>query len=133
MAIIPGVNLPWPILTYALGLVFVGLKSTFRPNPPPSAGRASEITTMLGLVTTGIGLAYIPTAYMPLHENQYLYASVPVRMVMAGIAAVKLVLDGRKITKEQFNEFVGVVVIDGVGGVLLGWWLGTWSGRVPGA
>jgi DNA-binding transcriptional LysR family regulator len=133
MPIIPGVNLPWPLLTYSLSLVFIGLKCTFKPNPPRSAGRASEITTMLGIVTTGLGLAYLPTSYMPLHENQYLYASVPIRMAMAAVAGAKLVFEGRRMTKEQFGEFVGTIVIDGVGGALLGWWLGTWSGRVPGA
>jgi len=84
MSIIPGVNLPWPVLAYAVGLVSVGLKCTFKPNPPPP-GRASEIMSMLGVMTTGIGLSYLFTAYMPIHDNQYLYASVPMRLVIGSI------------------------------------------------
>jgi hypothetical protein len=131
MSIIPGVNLPWPVLTYAVGLVFVGLKCTFRPNPPPP-GRASEIMTMLGMVTTGIGLSYLVTTYMPMHENQYLYASVPIRLIVDGIAGIELLVAGHRMTQEGFNEVGGTLLIEALAGLWLGWYLETFNGRVPG-
>jgi len=130
MSIIPGINLPWPILAHAVGLTFLGLKYIYRPSPPPP-GRASEISSMLGITTTGLGLAYLSTAYMPVHENQFLHASALVRMILAGLAGVKLLVSRNEMSAGQWNDFLGVLLYDGIGGFLVGWWLGTWSGRVP--
>ena len=128
LSTIPDINLPWPILAHAVGLTFLGLKFTFSPSPP--SGRASEVTSMLGITSTGLGLAYLSTAYTPIDKNQFLYASVPVRMILAGMAAIKLLLAGNTMSMDQWKNFWVVVLYDGIGGFLLGWWLGTWSGRV---
>ena len=130
MSIIPDINLPWPILVHALGLTFLGLKLTFLPSPPPS--RASEVSSLLGISTTGLGLAYLSTAHMPIRENQFLYASVPVRMILAGAAGLKLLVAGKGMSADHSKEVLGIVLYDGIGGFLLGWWLGTWGGRAPG-
>jgi hypothetical protein len=87
---------------------------------------------MLGIATTGLGLAYLSTAYMPVDKNQFLHASVPVRMVLAGAAGIKLLVAGKGMSADQLKSFWGVALYDGIGGFLLGWWLGTWGGRVPG-
>jgi hypothetical protein len=127
--LIPGVNLPWPILVHALGLTFLGLRFLFRPNPPPP-GRASEISTILGIPTTALGLAYLFTAYMPIHENQFLHASVPVRIILAGLAGVKLLVSRNEVGVVPWKELLGIALYDGAGGLLVGWWLGTWGGRI---
>jgi hypothetical protein len=130
MSIIPGVNLPWPILAHAVGLTFLGLKLVFIPSGPP--GRAFDASSMLGIASMGLGLAYLSTSYMPMHENQFLYASAPVRIILAGVAALKLLVAGNKMSAEHSKELLAVALYDGIGGFLVGWWLGTWGGRVPG-
>ncbi|KIM72090.1 hypothetical protein PILCRDRAFT_829990 [Piloderma croceum F 1598] len=130
MSIIPGVNLPWPILAHAVGLTLLGLKLIFVPSRHP--GRSSDVSSMLGMTTLGIGLAYLSTSYMPMHENQFLYASAPVRMILGGVAVLKLLVAGNKMSAEHFKELLVVALYDGIGGFLLGWWLGTWGGRGPG-
>lgn len=123
------INLPWPILAHASGLVLMGLNFTFRPSTP---GRASELSAMLGIPITAIGLCYLSTSYMPMHENHFLYASAPVRVLLAALAGLKLLLAGNSLSKESKREFLGVLLYDGIGGLLVGWWLGTLRGRIPG-
>jgi hypothetical protein len=69
---------------------------------------------------------------MPIRENQFLYASVPVRMILAGAAGLKLLVAGKGMSADHSKEVLGIVLYDGIGGFLLGWWLGTWGGRAPG-
>jgi hypothetical protein len=135
MSIFPPINLPWPILVHALGLTFVGLKLIVFPNPSGPPKRAEESTrVMLGIATTGLGLAYLTTSYMPTHSNQFLYASVPVRMILGGIAGIKLLasMAGKGSGLGALGGLWFVTLYDGMGGFLLGWWLGSWSGRAPG-
>jgi hypothetical protein len=128
MAIIPGINLPWPILLHAFGLLGLGTIQIFRRSPP---GRVSELTAMLGIATAALGLAYLSTAYMPLHQNAFLYASVPVRMILATIAGLKLLQLGPTVSETGRAELLTVLLYDGIGGAVVGWFLGTWSGRIP--
>ncbi|KAF9509613.1 hypothetical protein BS47DRAFT_143263 [Hydnum rufescens UP504] len=130
MAIIPGINLPWPILLHALGLLALGLNQIFRRSPP---GRVSELTTMLGISTTALALGYLCTAYVPLHQNVFLHASVPVRMLLGTIAGLKLFQVGSGISAAGKVELWTILLYDGFGGVALGWFLGGWGGRIPGA
>ena len=126
------VDLPWPILLHALGVSFVGL-SLIVYSPKPSSTELTKATkpaqdsTMLGIATLGIAFGYLLTAYVPQERNTYLYASVPARMMLAGIAGVKLVLGS-----PARKELLGVFVYDGLGGLVLGWYLGRWDGKIPG-
>jgi len=129
MTILPVINLPWPILLHASGLLVLGLNQIFRRSPP---GRVSELTAMLGIATTALGLAYLSTAYLPLHQNVFLYASVPVRMILATVAGLKLLQVGPEISSTGRTELLSVLLYDGIGGIILGWFLGSWSGRIPG-
>lgn len=73
------INLPWFITLHASGLCLLGLSLIFNPsraNTPPHSPRN---TSLLGIATLGLGLAYFSTCYMPVEENAFLYASVPVR------------------------------------------------------
>lgn len=87
---------------------------------------------MLGIPVAGLGLCYLSTAYMPIHENPFLYASAPVRVFLAAIAGLRVLSAGNQLSKDAKREFLGVFLYDGIGGLLLGWWLGTLSGRIPG-
>lgn len=117
------VNLPWFITVHALGLTSLGLYLTFTTSKPSST---------LGIATLGLGLAYLSTSYVPMEENQFLYATVPVRMILASVAGLKVLLAGREIGMEEKRALLGIAIYDGLGGVVLGWRLGGWSGRVPG-
>lgn len=80
----------------------------------------------------GLGLAYLSTSYMPIAENQFLHASVPVRMILAGISGLRLLFARKSLGGTARRELLQVLLYDGIGGFLLGWYLGRWDGRIPG-
>jgi hypothetical protein len=141
MFLFHSINLPPPILFHSISLTGLGLYFITRP-PPTSAdpfavpqGRAHEISSILGLLGTSIGLAYLTTSYMPVAQNQFLYASVPIRLTLGALAGGKLLLErmrGYGISAPGRRELVGILIYDLVGAVGLGWWLGTWKGKVRG-
>ncbi len=69
---------------------------------------------------------------MPMYENQFLHASIPVRIILATLAATRLVLGG-KLSEVDLRNLLIVALYDGLGAVALGWWLGSFDGRVPAA
>ncbi|KAH9218263.1 hypothetical protein DL95DRAFT_385669 [Leptodontidium sp. 2 PMI_412] len=89
---------------------------------------------MLGIATFGLSLAYLTTSYMPIEQNQFLFATVPVRIILACMAAARLFLDGSRgsLSSDDRRSLMVVAGYDGLGAVALGWWLGTFGGRVPG-
>ena len=128
----PIINLPLPILIHAVGLCSLGLHLTFT-YPHKTKPQPQQDTTILGIASLGLGLAYLSTSYMPQNENQWLYASAPVRMILAGVAGIKLVVNawqGGELKHEQVALW-GILLYDGLGGFMVGWWLGSWGGRVP--
>jgi len=114
----PTINLPFPILIHALGLVIIGVYLTSKRKP-----------ATLGIVTLALGLAYLTTSYMPIDQNQFLHASVPVRVALAAAAAGRAMAGPRD---EERGSLWGIALYDGFGGLVLGWWLGSWNGRVAG-
>lgn len=167
------VNLPWFIIAHALWLLLSGLFLLFRqpvlallaPNKSPSKSTAKSSTSqpkslepkaqtesLLGLSSLGLSLAYFTTAYVEVERNQFLYASVPVRIVLGSAATIRSVLDGivasRSATGATFVDGVvasrdpkagfsitvlDVGLYDAVGAVALGLWLGKggFDGRPP--
>lgn len=73
------------------------------------------------------------TSYMPIEQNQFLYASVPVRVVLAALAGIKwlAIRNGDPAVHTKKNELLGIFFYDGLGGLALGWYLGVFDGRVP--
>lgn len=74
----------------------------------------------------------IATAYMPMQENQFLHASAPVRILLASLAGLKWMTirkEDAKLYKKR-NALLGLLLYDGLGGLILGWYLGTFSGKV---
>lgn len=129
VSFLPTIDLPWPILAHAVGLMLISLNLTFRPSPP---GRSSEVSTMLGIAGLGLGFSYLSTAYVPREKNAFLYASVPVRMILGGVAGVKLLVGRKGMSAEGKKELWTVMLYDGIAGLILGWYLGRWDGKIPG-
>ncbi len=121
------IQLPWFIDVHAWGLTALGLYYLFKA--PPSGKRAGH-TPALGIATIGIGVAYLFTSYMPIEENQWLHASVPVRLLLASLLILR-VLAGAGLTSDEKRSLLSLAIYDGLGGVWLGIWLGRWDGRLP--
>ncbi|KAL2062464.1 hypothetical protein VTL71DRAFT_6730 [Oculimacula yallundae] len=139
---LPLVNLPWFITLHALGLSFLGLYQTFlirpiTPSGPPKGLSKPKIQTqpanpLLGIATLALGLAYLSTSYMPIEQNQFLHASVPIRIILAVVSIVRLVLDRNvgNLSGGEKRSLAVVAAYDGLGAVGLGLWLGTFGGKV---
>jgi hypothetical protein len=69
-----------------------------------------------------------------MQANVFLHASGPVRMLLAGLAALKL-LASRSIKQSSpdYNALLGIILYDGLGGLHLCWWLNNFTGIAPGA
>ncbi|KAI1002506.1 hypothetical protein K3495_g5695 [Podosphaera aphanis] len=80
-----------------------------------------------GLTTLCIGLTYLLTSRVPIEENQFLHASIPIRGVLVTVAAYRA-LAMRGLTATQKKDLLGVVVWDGIGALALGYSLGTFKG-----
>jgi hypothetical protein len=86
---------------------------------------------MLGVATTGLGLSYLLTSYMPIEQNQFLHASVPARLILAALSAYKALVGRKDLSDVEKKRLWGVTIYDGLGAVVLGLWLGKWNGRIP--
>ena len=124
------IDLPTPIFLHGVCLVLYGLYMCFYPLRPERS-RANERASMIGVVMTAFGLGYLGTAYMPQEENAFLYLSVPIRMLIGLLCGLKVLLSGNSLSAQGKKEFLGTLLYDGLGGLLLGWSLGTWSGIAP--
>jgi hypothetical protein len=101
----------------------------FRGSAKPD--RELEASALAGITTLAIGMAYLTTSYMPISENQFLHASVPVRIFLALVAALRLLLV-KNISRDGQKEMLFVFLYDGIGAVICGWQLGRFDGRVSG-
>ena len=139
------INLPVPVFLHAISMLALSQylilstpraassSSTSKSHPSPSSSGGNPV---LGISSLAIALSYLTTAYMPISENQFLHASVPVRLLLAGIAGLNAYM-GEKRVGDAESERVrrtlwGIMVYDGLGAVWAGLLLGKWNGRVPG-
>jgi len=72
------INLPPIILLHACTVVGMGADLFLLPVGP---SREKQLRATLGSVGISLGLAYIMTSYPPIAENQFLHASVPLRLM----------------------------------------------------
>lgn len=121
------VHLPWFISVHACGMAALGSYFLFK-SPPP--GKSAGHTPQLGIASVAIGLAYLFTSYMPIEENQWLHATVPVRLILGGLLILRTVV-GKGLTAAEKRSLLNLGLYDGVGAVVLGFWLGRWDGRLP--
>ena len=120
------IHLPWFITIHASGMTVLGLYLLFKAPPP---GRPAGHTPQLGIASVAIGLAYLFTAYMPVEENQWLHASVPVRLLLGVLLGIRTLVGGGLTTAEK-RSLLGLGLYDGLGAVVLGLWLGRFDGRL---
>ncbi|KDR77693.1 hypothetical protein GALMADRAFT_278748 [Galerina marginata CBS 339.88] len=122
------VLLPWPILLHAMGLTALGCSMLLAK---PSENAPEDIST-LGIATIALGMSYISTSYVPMEENQFLYASAPVRVLLASLAGIKwlTISEANANLYKKRNALLSVLLYDGLGGLVLGWYLGTFSGKI---
>lgn len=76
-----------------------------------------------------------PAAFLTIQQNAFLYASAPVRILLALVAGLSLAIGKRTGTAPRDRSrrlFWIACLYDGLGGLALGLWLGTFSGRAPG-
>ncbi|KAE9393126.1 hypothetical protein BT96DRAFT_944149 [Gymnopus androsaceus JB14] len=97
----------------------------------PTAKAPEDIST-LGIATIALGMSYISTSYMPMEDNQFLHASAPVRVLLASLAGLKWLTISKENARlyKKRNALLGILLYDGLGGLILGWYLGTFSGKV---
>ena len=98
-----------------------------------SPSRENNLRATLGSASVSLGLAYLMTSYVPIVENQFLHASVPLRLLMSVLLPTKYWSEKGTVSEEAEKEFLFVATHDGVLGLFLGWQLGRWDGRVAGS
>ena len=110
MSLSPTINLPWFITAHALGLLLIGSSTLLQRRRPHNN---SNNNALLGIATIALGLSYLATAYVPLELNAFLYASVPVRMLLALLAAARV---GAGADSGEKGALLVVAAYDGLGG-----------------
>jgi hypothetical protein len=101
--------------------------------PANASPRMADTLTVLGVVVTGLQGAYLVLSYMPLEENQFVYASVPLRLFLAACILGVCAVHRQNMSKAGFWELMGLAVVDGAGAVALGLQLGRFDGMVRNA
>jgi hypothetical protein len=139
------INLPPPLIAQSITAVGIGVymalfrKPAFTHNgytllvPANSPPRTADAITLLGVITAGLEITYLVSSYMPLEENQFVAASVPVRMGLALLMASVCVLHRKSMTKSGFWELTSLILLDGSAAIGLGLQLGRWDGMVSNA
>jgi hypothetical protein len=139
------INLPAPLILQSVTSVGLGLYIAFFRKPPfvhngytaliPSNAppRTADVISLLGLVIAGLESLYLVASYMPIEENQFIAASIPVRLALAISMGGICVVHKNTMSKSGFWELVGLGVLDGGAAVVLGIWLRRWDGMVQGA
>ncbi|KAL5340562.1 hypothetical protein BJX70DRAFT_396547 [Aspergillus crustosus] len=99
--------------------------------PPPTTPRIADTNALFGIISYALVLPYFVSSYMPIDENQFLYASVPIRLCVSGMMLAHLLLRGRTgMSESGFWEFVAFAMLDGGSAMGLGLYLGRFDGRI---
>ncbi|KAL4895848.1 hypothetical protein BDV59DRAFT_199827 [Aspergillus ambiguus] len=101
--------------------------------PRPTTRRITDTNVLFGLVTSGLMLPYFVSSYMPIEENQFLHASVPIRLFASAVMLGHTLVRGRRgMSEEGYWEFLGLALLDAGAAIALGCELGRFDGMVPG-
>ena len=99
MPLLREINLPLPLLIQAVSLTSAGIYTAFARKPtytskdgsytmlvpgnaPP---RVADLISCFGVASAGLQSFYLWCSYMPLEENQFVYGSVPVRLMLSAM------------------------------------------------
>lgn len=82
-------------------------------------GQYGNSSASLGITSFAIGLAHLFTAWPLMEENAFLYASVPVRLILAGVSLFRA-LAMPNLEEGEKNNLIAIAVWDGVGALALG-------------
>jgi hypothetical protein len=141
------VNLPVPLIaqsTVAVGLglwttlfrrpIYIHSHSGYTPLVPsdPSA-RVKDTISILGVVLTALEVTYLVSSYMPFEENQFIAASVPVRLGLSVVMGAVCLIHRKSMSDSGFWELITLAVLDGSAAIQLGLRLGRWDGMVVNA
>jgi hypothetical protein len=139
------INLPAPFIAQSVTSVALGVYLTFfrKPavvyngytmlvpaNAPP---RTADTISIFGILATGLEVTYLVASYMPLEENQFIAATVPVRLALAGMMAAVCAIHRKSMSKSGFWELVALTLLDGSAAIGTGLYLGRWDGMVVNA
>lgn len=69
---------------------------------------------------------------MPLEENQFVHASVPVRLMLSAAMLGICLLKGKQMSKGGYWELMGLAIFDGIAATVLGFYLGRFDGIIGG-
>jgi len=162
MPLLRPVNLPAPLIIQSIASIGLGLWLTFVRRPPvvydsfsdkkPNAKtlqdqpepwtmlapaspspRMADTVSLLGIVITGLEVTYLVSSYMPFEENQFIAASIPIRIFLSTLMLSVCVIHRKRMSGSGFWELIGLAVLDGFAGIWLGNTFGRWDGMVRGA
>jgi hypothetical protein len=140
------INLPLPLLIQAISLTGAGFYTAFARRPayvsrdgsytllvPANASpRVADLISCFGVASAGLQSFYLWSSYMPLEENQFVYASVPVRLMLSTTMLAICLLKGKQMSSNGFWELLSLAIFDGCAATTLGFYLGRFDGIVGG-
>jgi hypothetical protein len=97
---------------------------------PVGPSRENQLGATLGSASISLGLTYIMTSYVLIAKNQFLHASVPLRLMASVLLVLKYWSERRSMSAEGKRELLWAAAYDGPLSLILGWQLGRWDGRV---
>jgi hypothetical protein len=139
------VNIPAPLIGQSVFAVGLGLymalfrKPAFVRNgytlvvPANASPRTADTISFLGIVLTGLQVCYLVTSYMPIEENQFIAASVPVRLGLAALMGTICIVHRKTMSRSGFMELAALAALDGAMAIWLGFYIGRWDGMVKNA
>lgn len=80
---------------------------------PIGPSREQHLQGTLGSASISLGLAYLMTSYVPIAENQFLHASVPIRLLTSVLLGAKCWNERGTMSERGRKEFLWVAAYDG--------------------
>jgi hypothetical protein len=90
----------------------------------------ADTISVLGLAITGLQGGYLLISYMPLEENQFVHASIPMRLFLAACIFGVCTIHRKNMSTAGFWELMGLAIVDGGAAIALGFKLGSFDGMV---
>ncbi|KAH7041543.1 uncharacterized protein B0I36DRAFT_358702 [Microdochium trichocladiopsis] len=136
--VLTSLDLPPLVLLQTAALLITGARDLFAQPPTTTTTTSAkpqqqqQDNGMRGILTLALGLAQLWTGlHYPIAQNQLIHASVPIRVfVLVPLGLLRFGLYGSRIQGQGKADLMAAVVVDLFGGLLVGWSIGNYSGRV---